>query len=413
MKHLLRGVAALVASALLFVCASAQISFEAKARPVGWAGQALYQRQFDNGYVRVMLAGDSMMAGNSSDMGMRLPIALLLKAHGIDPTFVGDVTDNAGTARWFYNTFGNVTKHQSAGGVTTAQLLSGTATLTNSWSAALAANKPDIVFLCVGTNDTSPGVQSQYQQIIDAVYAYRPDCVLVWITPLDSNSVTVSYYNADTGRAATKETIRAAVLARPTAPVIFVDGAQSLGMQTWYPNSDLTTNNNNANAVFADSTHLRHPGWLLPVAPALAAVFGTTADQELETACNFQPYQPVDFADSGQDISASASAVLIAGGQYKRCLTSYVFENQHATDTSTVVLYKRRVSQDGSTTATDTAVLTLKVGAGKIAGYTFPMTGNNSTKATGPVAWYNEGWKVAVTGGGPVNVRITGKSTVY
>lgn len=459
------------------------------------AFQTLRKVQETNGYVRVMVGGDSIAGGNNNDMGLRLPIALSMKAHGLDPTFVGDISDSAGAARWFYNSFGNVTRYQAVGGITTQTLLAGNGSTLTALATALAAWKPDVLFLCTGSNDTSPGNLDEYKDVLAVCKAYRQDMPVVWYSPFDSNSTTVEYYNADTGRAATKETIRAACLAATNSYVFFVDSAQNLGMRTWYPLSatgfvpsstdttaetvtftsdkwftgteldvsstvggltagttyyvhressgvytlhtsranamagtsdvnltasvtatltphTLEANNNNANGVFADSAHLRHPAWALLAAPGTAELFGTTVDDELSLLTSCQPYAPVEWTDSGQDIAASASAVIVPGGPYKRVATSLVVYNAHATDTSTVTLLKTRTSQDGSTVAVETGCLTFKVPAGATVGWTWTFQRDPGLR-TGPSAHYNEGFKIAVSGGGSCNVRMTGKSTVY
>lgn len=478
--------AALLSAAALFVNGQAQIQTTAL--------QYLRKIQETNGYAKVMIGGNSIAAGNSSDMGIRVPIALSFKAHGIDPTFVGDISDNSSTARWFYNTFGNVTRHQSAGGITSQTFLQGNGSTLTALSTALATWKPDVLFMECATNDSAAD-RTTYDAILAVCKAYRQDMPVVWFTPFDSNSTTVEYYNVDTSRAAIKESVRAACLAATNSYVFFVDSSQALGMWTWYPiastgyvpsstdttaetttfSSDkwftgteivpsatvggltagttyylnrasagvysyhtsranamagtskvnltasitatispntLTAANNNANAVFADSTHLTHPAWALMAAPGTAELFGCSVLDELNLLTSFQPYTPVDWTDSGQDISSGSSAVIVPGGPYKRVATSIICYNAHATNTSTVTVYKTRTSQDGSTVSLETGCITMKVPAGQTVGYTFPFQKDPSMR-TGPVAHYNEGFKVAVSGGGAVNVRMTGKSTVY
>lgn len=485
LSRLCSSAALLLTAAFLFAQASLPTT----------AFQTLRKVQETNGYVRAMVAGDSIPGGNALDMGLRLPIAVSLKAHGLDPSFVGDISDNAATARWFYNTFGNVTRHQAVGGITTQTFINGNGSTLTSLATALAAWKPDVLFLCVGTNDTSPGNLDEYKTILAVCKAYRQDMPVVWYSPFDSNSTTVEYYNVDTGRAATKENIRAACLAATNSYVFYVDSAQALGQWTWYPlaglgyvpastdtgaetvtftsdkwfdgtevvpsatggnltagttyyvhrnsaavytlhttraeamagtpdinltasiTATLTPNtvqaaNNNANGVFADGTHLRHPSPLLVAGAGTAQLFGYTVAEELALATTFEPYAPVDWTDSGQDIAASATAVIVPGGSTKKVATSLVCYNAHATDTSTVTLLKTRTSQDGSTVAIETGCLTFKVPAGATVGYTWTFQRDPGMR-TGPVAHYNEGFKVAVTGGGSVNVRMTGKSTVY
>lgn len=482
---------------LLLACAApAQISMNQSLTPKGWAGQRLHQIQWENGYVRVMCAGDSIMDGSSrNDGALRVPIALGLKLHGIDPVLVGEVSGNSSGDAWFYNTFGNVTKYQAVGGITSLTLLNGNGSSLSALATALAAQKPDAFFVCIGSNDTSPGVQGTFQAIIDACYAYRQDMPVVFYTPYDTNSTAVEYYNVDTARAATKETIRAACLARPNAPIIFVDSAQALGQWTWYPidgtgyvpsSTDtgaetvtfgtdkqwrngqevtpsatvggltagttyylnrasaatfsfhttranamsgaskvnltasitatiipnvLNAQNNNANSVFADSAHLQQPSWALIASAGLAEVFGTSSADELRLLSTAQPYAPIDFPDNGQDIASGSSAVLIPGGPYKRCATSLTVYNSDTSATATITVSTRRVSGDGTTVGTDATWMTFKVPAGVTVGWTWQFSSDPSNR-TCPTAFYNEGWKVAVSGA-TCNVRMSGKSTVF
>ncbi len=472
------------------------------------AEQYIRQVQSRKGFVNVMLAGDSIMAGTSNDSGLRLPILLGLKAHGIEPNPVGDRTDSAAGARFLYNAFDGGTKVQAHGSIRAAELVSGflsgsalqgggTASYTlTSLATALATNKPDILFLSIGTNDTTNS-KASYDALLAVCKAYNPQMPVIWYSPMDSTSTSTWFVNLDTTRQTQRSEIRDACLSDAGRNNIFVDSAQVLGMFTSYPidgtgylptSTDFATNDtvtfqsdkgwvtgqeivpsataggltggttyylirqataatfafatsfanalagtkinitaslnlvtfspntvqadqNVANGVFTDSTHLRHPAWALVASGGLASLFGTSPEDEMNAIALAQPYQAIDFGDTGQDISAGSSAILVPGGPYKRCMTDLTVFNSDAALTATVTVYKRRVSQDGTTVAQDIAWKTFKVPAGVTVGWTWAFD-NDPTKRTCPTAHYNEGWKVAITTA-PCNVRIGGKSTVY
>lgn len=472
------------------------------------AEQYIRQVQSRKGFVNVMLAGDSIMAGTNNDMGLRLPILLGLKAHGIEPNPVGDRTDSSAGARWLYNAFDGGTIVQAHGSIRTAELVNGflsgstfqgggTASYTlTSLAKSLATNKPDIMFLCIGTNDTTNS-KASYDALLAVCKAYNPQMPVIWYSPLDSTSTSTWFVNLDTSRQTNRSEIRAAILGDAGRNNIFVNSAQTLGLFASYPidgtgylptSTDSVTNDTVtfgfdkgwvtgqeivpsstaggltggttyylirqataatfafatsfanalagtkiditaslnlvtftpntvqadqivANGIFTDSTHLRHPGWSLVASGGLAALFGTSPEDEMNALVLAQPYQAIDFGDTGQDIASGSSAIMIPGGPYKRCLTDLTVYNSDAAVTATVTVYKRRVSQDGTTLGHDIAWKTFKVPSGVTVGWTWAFD-NDPTKRTCPTAHYNEGWKVAISGA-PCNVRMGGKSVVY
>lgn len=365
-----------------------------------------------SGSLRVMCLGDSLMAGADNTSGMRLPIYALLHLLGIPVTPVGDIFGSQSTDRYLYNTLGqggnnyDGLKYQAEGGKKTTDYIAGTTNLTK-LSTALTTNAPHIVIGCIGTNDPSPGSVELYKQLMQIMQTFNRDMPFIACGPPDSVDVTKSYYDSDASRADIKNTIRSAFRTGAKGTMVFSDTIASLGLWARYPSNDYTTDHLNANAMFYDGTHPKPEGSAMMAAGLFADAFGVSAVDMMEVLTSAGPFSPLDWA-YGADV-ASTTAVMVASGPRKNTLNMLTVYNSDASVTATVTIGRRRISQDGSSTSTDTAFQAFKVPAGATVGWSFPHD-SILAKRTAPTAHYNEGWYVTTTT--TCNVRASGKQVV-
>lgn len=371
---------------------------------VGAIGRYCYAVAAAQGTLRVMYAGDSHMGNASDNMGgLRVPHEVLFQCLGIPTLPVGDIAGNSSNNRLMYNTWGNKLAMQCIGGISAREfrngILSG-ATMENTGTAAatlppflqaLIRNTPDIVILSLGSNATGSDALSYYTDIIADVAFYNSQTnrsiPVVFIGAPDSIGVTVSYYNVDTTRVTNSEYQRSACMATASPRCVYVSSQQAIGFFSRYPDQDFTSNNGNANAMFYDGTHGRPEMYAMMVCGSFSAMFGGSPAAYMDMLQATSLYCPITGPGYGAPVAAAGNAVMVAGGQRKIRLLDFTVHNPHATDTATVTLARRRISQDTTTTATDTTHFAWTVPpGGKVRG----------VGAMKPIAWYNEGWKVTV-----------------
>lgn len=382
------------------------------------------------GSVKVLFAGDSTVYGSSYSQGIMAPVLVGLHELGITPINVGPNTDVTGNGR-FLTQFGGTTATHSVGGIRTRELVDGVtnggnldaggtagATL-QPLATSLTAYKPDLIVMAVGTNDSYNGDITQYVRLIRTIANYSPDVPVLWITPADSNGTANSYVAYDSSRAATKEAIRSAMTTTQSSGgalgllrnLMLIDGQQAYTRIARYPSKDLTANHIVANGMFDDGTHLKMEGSAVWAAAALGQGFGIGQSAMLKLICQNEPYSPLPWEYSA-NVNAGSNAVMVAGSTRKNILLSLTIKNTDTANLATATLYRRRLPQaqlDNTNTGTD-------LGADTAALTTFEIpAGGSITRgfAASPlVAWFNDGWKIAIAGGN-CNVEATGIQALY
>lgn len=215
-----------------------------------------------------------MGQGVNYNQGLRAAVVHGLTLRGYTPIMLGDDTGNTGNEKYLYNTMGNTLSHQSKGGITLRQLIDGSSPLGPLVTAL--SQKPEIGFMHCGTNGVTADDANRFFQLWAGMKNNAP---LFWVTPLDSISTAVDYYNIDTARAASTEIIRTAA---KTAGVkcCIINGPQAIGRWAWYPINGATISAPDSTDTAADTvTWTVDPGLISgqEVKP-LSTVGGLTAD---------------------------------------------------------------------------------------------------------------------------------------
>lgn len=386
-------------------------------RPQTWVLDYLYQRQLEMGSIKFVTPSDSIGSGANYNQGLVMPFVAGLAALGIEAKPVGTQVDATGNLRVLRNSYGGNSDNNSFGGKTTADLVTGSNSVTQILADCLKTYNPDIILGAFGTNDPPSGGYPEafrdFWEVVDTYAKTAPNPYLptIYVSPFNSNDTTANLFSnsagLDTGRLVTKEAYRDLVRKRNRAQrVLFVDGMKAMGMFARYQNSDPTANVGNANMIFYDGTHPSKTGNALLVASALAQMAGCSPAYILELMAGLEPYSPIDLSDAA-DITAGNSASWGTAEDLKHVLMSLTVTNIGAV-TATATVYRSRYKNDLSGSTDTAALATLKIPAGATRGWTFPCPGNVSKYATGPVAWYNERWKVAIAGA-DCNVALTAK----
>ena len=385
-------------------------------RPQSWILDYLYHRQLEYGSIKFCIPSDSIGGGANYNEGFMMPFVAGLAALGIEAYPAGYQTDVTGNIRVLRNSYGGNYSNNSFGGKTTADVVTGTNGVGQSLDRMLKTYNPDIVLSCIGTNDPPsggyPNSFTDFWQTIDK-YAkvYNPRLPSLYVSPFNSNDTNSNNFSKsatlDTGRQVTKEAYRDLIRKSDRAShAMFIDGMKAMGMFARYQSHDPTADVGNANMVFYDGTHPSMTGNAMLVAFALAQMAGVSPAYMLELMAGLEPYSPIDLTDA-VDITAGNSASWGTAEDLKHVLLSLTVTNIGAV-TATATLYRSRYKNDLSSSSDTAALTTLKIPAGATRGWTFPCPGNVSKYATGPVAWYNERWKVAIAGA-DCNVALTAK----
>lgn len=369
-----------------------------------------------HGCVRVMPTGDSEMSGNNGYMGYRLPFLVGLSEFGWPVRSLGDDVASEASCRFLYDALGGQVAHQSAGGARAIDILDlsggNIGSLTRKLADALTNYKPDVVPVSLSTNDagdTNNGVLAHHQRVLKTINAYDSgNCPVPWFVATPPTTLSNNYWAPDSNRRAGADLVRQA-FENEANNGILVYPEQELGKVTWYPDADGTTDNNCANGVFYDTAHFKIEGYAIIAAGGLAKCLGVSQKEALRRLAQCQPFGPIDWK-YGANVNAAATAEMVTGGPRKRVLTMLSVKNNDAALTATVTLKRNRTAQDGSGSALTTE-FAFEVAPGKTAAWTFAFSGGLAEGATGPVAWYNEGWHIAVATA-QCNVRACGKSVL-
>lgn len=377
----------------------------------------LYHRQLEYGSVKFCTPSDSIVGGANYNEGLMMPFMAGLAALGIEAYPAGYQTDGSGNIRVLRNSYGGNYSNNSFGGKTTADVVTGTNGVGQSLGTMLTTYNPDIILSCIGTNDPPsggyPDAFTAFWQAIDK-YAkvYNPRLPSLYVSPFNSNDTNSNNFSKsatfDTGMQVTKEAYRDLIRKSDRAShAMFIDGMKAMGMFARYQSHDPTADVGNANMVFYDGTHPSMTGNAMLVAFALAQMAGVSPAYMLELMAGLEPYSPIDLTDA-VDITAGNTASWGTAEDLKHVLLSLTVTNKSATTAAVATVYRSRYKNNLSG-STDTAALTsLYVPAGATRGWTFPCPGNVSKYATGPVAWYNERWKVGIASA-DCNVALTAK----
>lgn len=375
----------------------------------GAIANILYDIQDRQGYVKMMVVGDSMADGTGYNMGLALPMAIGLRQLGIDTRLVGDhdIT-TAAQAYFFLQGYGGKIKNHAHGSIKTIEILNGFANgstllgggtanyALSEWSAALSTNKPDLIVIHLGTNDTAAAaVQASMKKILEKVQAYRADCPVVWVTPLTSISTTSQTYTIDTGRVATSENVYDAItsLQSNLVPMLVIQGDKSIATHSWYPQRAVATATNfGSTQLWADGTHLTEEGNAIVSADIIGQIFGMGQAEALKFICACQPFAPIDASYGDELASGTTGQEMIDAGPRLNVLTHFSATNTGTAET-TVTLIKRRERQDAhdSTGVTNTNFMEFVIPAGATVGWSLPLE-------SAPMAYYNEAWTVTNSG---------------
>lgn len=332
------------------------------------------------------------MAGINDTGGLRLPILLGLQAMGIPARTVGEIDDGSGSHRIMFDLCAGNTQHQSIGGLTTAQLTAGGTYGGKTISpigTAVAALRPDVVFLALGSNDggTEQDRTDAFLALYSAIARAQAGIAIVHTAPFASNNPANDYFALDTNRETTATAARTAMAAmvEDGTPGAVVDSQMSLAMTVRRPGAAFTSGTALANAVFLDGAHL-HPEGSAPIACAsLGAALGVSYHVVAEALAKVPPFAPVEWKASGSATSAGAQT-LVASGPRKHKLSWLRLRNSGA---SPVTVAVQTIKNPG---AVATTINTLVVPAG--------ATENLGYGPAAPTAWVNEGWRLDLTGSG-------------
>jgi len=261
---------------------------------------------------RVMVGGDSVAYGTGYNGGLRASIAAFLIAMGISPYMVGDDTGNS-NERILIQTLYQRLNNQAKGGITAAQFYAGSSPLT-AFTTALATNKPDIVFLHLGTNGI---LAADVDNILAAVAAYDSDCQVVWMTPYDSGGTSLEYLAYDSSRAAYVELIKARALASPYNNCCVIDTASVFNPLARFPVAGTPAVPASTDTVANTFTFTADPGWyttqeIIPAATGGGLTAGTTyyAIRTASKTYSLATSRANAIAGTALDITASITQVL-------------------------------------------------------------------------------------------------------
>jgi len=355
------------------------------------------------GHLRVMFAGDSIMAGINDTGGLRLPIMLGLQAMGVPARTVGEIDDGSGSHRVMFDLCAGNTQHQSIGGLTTAQLVSGGnygGKTISPIATAISNLAPDVVFLAVGSNDagTEQERTEGFVSLYTAIARARPGTAIVHVPPFASNNIANDFFNLDTNRETTARAARKAMetMAEDGLPGAVVDAHLHLAASVRRPGAAFNSATAHANAVFIDSAHLHAEGSAPIGCAAVAVALGMECATVQEAIQSNSPLAPVPW-NASATIAAAGQTTLVASGPRKHRITRLKLVNNGASP-ATIALQTLR-NPGAVATTVETFVLP--------AGSSEAPTWNPG----GPVAWVNEAWRVDVSGTGlNVSLAASGES---
>ncbi len=357
------------------------------------------------GHLRVMFAGDSIMAGINDTGGLRLPIMLGLQAMGVPARTVGEIDDGSSAHRVMYDLCAGNSQHQSIGGLTTAQLVSGGnygGKTISPIETAIANLAPDVVFLAVGSNDagTEQERSDGFVSLYTAIARARPGTAIVHVPPFASNNVANDFFNLDTNRETTARAARKAMetMAEDGLPGVVVDAHLHLAASVRRPGAAFNSATAHANAVFMDSAHL-HPEGSAPIGCAAVAIALGMECAVVQAAIQSRsPHAPVPW-NASATIATAGQTTLVASGPRKHRLGLLRLRNGGAS-AATVLLQTLR-----NPGAAATNVFTFTLGAGEVASLAWSRT-------EAPVAWVNEAWRLDVSGSG-LNVEVNASGSSF
>lgn len=370
-------------------------------------GSALYARQEQQGFIRMMPAGDSTVFGAGTyEAGIRNALCAAMEALGVEVQCVGDVTPDDGEAQWLVNCFGNQKKCQAIGNISTRELVRGvlstSQTLDNGGTAArtfspletaLIAWDPDFVPVSIGINDNSSGTQADYALLISKIQDYARSVgrviPIIFFTPYDGCTVTNEFPTVNATFNSKIDKIRAAILANGSPYVQLVNSQKALGYFSRYPNRDPSVSSDRANGYFVDGVHLGSEGEAMRVAFGLSSAFGMSPDDLMRAICNVSFFRRVPWEYSATVSGASVEISKLI--KRKNMMTSLIIHNTGG-GTGVYTLARRRYAQNGSTVISTTTSMAWTIPtATPPVGLVWPSFGNMEIDGGLP-AWYNESW---------------------
>lgn len=344
------------------------------------------------GHLRVLFAGDSIMAGINDTGGLRLPILLALQALGLPARTVGEIDDGSGSHRAMFDLCAGNTQHQSVGGLTTAQLTAGGTyggKTISPIATAISNLSPDIVFLALGSNDG--GTESEraegFLALYSAIARAQARTAMVHIPPFASNNTGNDFFTLDTNRETTARAARNAMAAvtEDGIPGAVIDAHMHLAASVRRPGAAFNSSTALANAVFIDSAHL-HPEGAAPIAcAAVSLALGVGCNVVRDALAQMPPFAPVEWKAAGNATSAGAQT-LVASGPRKHRLLHLRLLNKGA---SAVTISIQTLKNPGAVATTLHSLVVPPNG-----------TETLSYGLTAPLAWVNEGWRLDLAGSG-------------
>jgi lysophospholipase L1-like esterase len=356
------------------------------------------------GHLRVLFAGDSTMVGTADNGGIRLPTTLAFGAMGVPVRTVGELDDGAGTHRVMFDQCSGNTRHNAIGGLTTPQLTAGgtySGRTISPFRSAVAALAPDLVVLATGTNDsgTTDERRAAFADLYAAVHAARPGTPVVHCLPFASNNPANDFYTFDTNRGATADAAMEAAAAanEDGLPVLCVDANTALSSGVRRPGAAFNSSTALANGVFLDGSHLHAEGYARIGCALVAAATGASCSDVVSALSQLPPFAPVPFRLATTITAAGQTTVVASGPRMHRMLWL-------------------RLRNGGASAATVTVQTLRNPGAASATVMSFALPAAESVNlawesGSAPTAWFNEGWRLDVSGSGlSVEANVAGES---